>query len=148
METIIGFQRVAAIGDEIDNTLPGLPVETGIRRGADDFFVELVQSKPHAARSAHNVLGEHIQRSTTNAFAVHLAILNGSFGGAAFQDFKSVGRHEHRLARLIHAVIGAPDPLHQPGGSFRRAHLDDEIDLAPVDPEIERGGTHHRLDRT
>ena len=40
-------------------------------------------------------------------------------------------------------MIGAADALHQPRGALRRADIDDEIDVAPVDAEIERGGADH-----
>ena len=42
-------------------------------------------------------------------------------------------------------MVGAADSLHQPRGAFRRADIDDEIDVAPVDTEIERGGADHAL---
>ena len=41
---------------------------------------------------------------------------------------------------LVHAVVGATDPLGQPACPFRRADMDDQIDIAPVDAEIERRG--------
>ena len=41
-------------------------------------------------------------------------------------------------------MIGAADALQQPRGALRRADIDDEIDVAPVDAEIERGGADHR----
>ena len=34
-------------------------------------------------------------------------------------------------------------PPHQPGRAFRGADIDHEIDVAPVDAEIERGGADH-----
>ena len=41
-------------------------------------------------------------------------------------------------------MIGAADALEEARGSLRRADIDDEIDVAPVDAEIERGGAHDR----
>jgi hypothetical protein len=35
-------------------------------------------------------------------------------------------------------VIGAADALHDPRSALRRADIDDEIDIASVDAEIER----------
>ena len=40
--------------------------------------------------------------------------------------------------------LDAADALGQPAGAFRRADIDDEIDVAPVDAEIERRGADHR----
>ena len=40
---------------------------------------------------------------------------------------------------------GAPDPLQKGGDRPRRAELADQIDLADVDAEFERGGGDERL---
>ena len=40
-------------------------------------------------------------------------------------------------------MIGTADALHQPRRALGRADIDDEIDVAPVDAEIERRGAHH-----
>jgi hypothetical protein len=37
----------------------------------------------------------------------------------------------------------APDPLRQPARALRRADMHDEVDIAPVDPEIQRRGGDH-----
>ena len=44
------------------------------------------------------------------------------------------------MRRLVHAVVGAADALGKPACALRRADMDDEIDIAPVDAEIERRG--------
>ena len=67
-----------------------------------------------------------------------------SMRGAAFQHLEAVGRHQHGLRRLVEPVVGAADALHQPRRALRRADIDDQIDVAPVDAEIERGRADHR----
>ncbi len=47
------------------------------------------------------------------------------------------------LRGLVHPVVGAADALQQAGDAFGRADLDDLIDAAPVDAEVERGGRDH-----
>ena len=73
----------------------------------------------------------------------------------AFDHLEAVGRDEDRLRRLVEAVVGAADPLRQPARALRRADIDDEVDVAPVDAEVERRGAddgaelscrHRRLD--
>jgi hypothetical protein len=44
-------------------------------------------------------------------------------------------------------VVGSPDPLHHPRRAFRRSQLDDQVHVAPVDPEIQRRGADHRAQR-
>ena len=75
--------------------------------------------------------------------------------GARLEIFEAVAGDEDRLARLVEPVVGAADPLQQPRRALGRAHLDDQVDIAPVDAEIEAGGAdqaaqppvgHRRLD--
>ena len=90
------------------------------------------------------MLGEHVERADARGRRVLRVHRNGVERGAAFQHLEAVGGDENALGRLIHAVIGAADTLHQSRRAFRRADIDDQIDIAPVDAEIERGGAHHR----
>src|SRR6478609_6401620 len=41
-------------------------------------------------------------------------------------------------------MVCAADALQQPRGALRRPDIDDEIDIAPVDAKIERGGAYDR----
>jgi hypothetical protein len=61
----------------------------------------------------------------------------------ALDHLEAVRRHEQRLARLFEPVIGAANALGEPACALRRADIDDEIDIAPVDAEVECGGAHH-----
>ena len=47
---------------------------------------------------------------------------------------------DQRLYVGIHSSINAANALHDARGALRRADIDDEIDVAPVDAEIERRG--------
>ena len=47
------------------------------------------------------------------------------------------------LRGLVHAMVRAPDALHDARGAFRRADIDDEVDVAPVDAEVEGRGADH-----
>ncbi len=87
--------------------------------------------------------------------AIELTRLQRLPGGDALQHLEAVGRDHDRPAGLVEAVVGAADPLEQAGGTLGCPDLDHEIDIAPVDAEIERGGAddgaqaaprHHRLD--
>ncbi len=42
-------------------------------------------------------------------------------------------------------MVGPADPLQQARDALGRAHLDHQIDGAPVDAEVERGGGDHRV---
>ena len=76
--------------------------------------------------------------------AVEVVVGHRLLGRLAFQHLETVGGHQHRMARLVQAVVGPPDPLDQPRGALGRGELDDEVDGAPVDAEVERRGADHR----
>ena len=89
------------------------------------------------------MLGQHVERARPRGRRVLRALFRRFEGCLAFHHLEAVGRHQQRLARLVQPVIGAADALRQPACALRRADIDDEIDLAPVDAEIERRGADH-----
>ena len=101
------------------------------------------------------MLCEHVGSAEAGVGRVLGRFLDGVEGGSAFQDLEAVGGDEIGLGGLVHAVVGAADPLHDPARALRRSDIDHEVDVAPVDSEIEgRGaddgaqlpGRHRRLD--
>src|SRR3546814_20479811 len=64
-------------------------------------------------------------------------VCSSDLRGARLQIFKAVAGNDERLRRLFQPVIGAADPPGQPRRALWRAHLDDAIDVAPVDAEVE-----------
>ncbi len=88
------------------------------------------------------MLRQHVERADAQRRRVLRVLGDGVERGAAFEHFETVGRHQHALRGLVHAVIGAADTLQQPRGAFRRSDIDDQIDIAPIDAEIERRGTN------
>ena len=83
-----------------------------------------------------------LRQDVERAFGERRRVLRADRRGleccAAFQHLEAVRRHQDRLRRLVHAVVGAADALRQPAGALRRADMDDEVDVAPVDAEVER----------
>ena len=95
------------------------------------------------AGAAHDVLGQHVEAGRPRRIAVELARLDGLERGLAFQHLEAVGRHEHGAAGLVQPVVGAADPLHQAAHALGRGELDHQVDVAPVDAEVERRGADH-----
>ncbi len=89
------------------------------------------------------MLGQHVERADAGRRRVLRILGDGIQRSAAFEHFEAVRRHQYALGGLVHAVIGAADALQEPRRAFRRTDIDDEIDIAPVDAEIERRGAHH-----
>ena len=90
------------------------------------------------------MLREHVERAGAQRRSVLRMLGDRVDGDAAFQHLEAVGRHQDAARGLFQPVIGAADALQEPRRALRRADIDDEIDVAPVDAEIERGGADHR----
>ena len=58
----------------------------------------------------------------------------------AFEHLEAVRGHEDGAGGGVVAVVGAADALDEALDVLRRADLDDEVDVAPVDAEVERAG--------
>ena len=142
-KALVGFQRIAAGGDEIDDVVEIGARKLGVHRRRDDLVIELIGQKRLAAGAAQHMLRQHVERARAQRRRVLRILGDRIDGDAAFQHFETVGRHQHRARGLVEAVVGAADPLHQPRRTLGRADIDDEIDVAPVDAEIERGGADH-----
>ncbi len=142
-EALVGFQRVAAGGDEIDHV-----VEIGARQaciggGGQHLGIELVGEKWLAAGAAKHVLRQHVQRAGAQRRGILRVLVDRVDRHVTLQHLEAIGRHKNGARRFVDAVIGAADSLHQARGALRRADIDDEVDIAPVDAEIERGSADH-----
>ncbi len=93
------------------------------------------------------MLAEDVERAGAARLAVEIAVAHGLEGGDAFDHLEAVGRRQHRAGRRVVAVVGPPDALDEAFDVLRRADLDDEIDGAPVDAEIEAAGADHGAER-
>ena len=142
-EPLVAFQRVAAGGDERDHVVETGARQVRVRRRAAHFRVEIIGEKRRAAGAAEHMLRQHVERAQAQRRGILRVLVDRVDGDAAFQHLETVGRHQHRTRGFVEAVIGAADPLHQPRRPLRRADIDDEVDITPVDPEIERRRTDH-----
>ena len=137
---LVVLQRIAAGGDEIDDPIECRPIEIGIGRGRSHFLEQRIGMKRRAAGAAQHMLRQHVERAIDQRRRVLGAEIVGVERRPAFQHLEAIGRDQDRLRRLVHAVIGAADALRQPARTLRRADMHDQVDVAPVDAEIERRG--------
>ena len=142
-ETFVGLQRVAAGGDEIDHVVEIGSRQRGVWRRCQHFRVEFVGEKRFAAGAAEHVLRQHVERAGTQRRRILRILRDRVDRDPAFQHLEAIGGNEHGARGLVEPVVGAADPLHQARGTLGRADIDDEIDVAPIDTEIERGGADH-----
>ncbi len=101
------------------------------------------------------MLAERIEAARAGRLAVEIALPNSLQRRPAFDDFETVCGNQNGTGRRIVTMICTADPLDQPFDVLRRADLDHQIDIPPVDTEIERPGAdygpqstlgHRRLD--
>src|SRR3546814_9289844 len=84
------------------------------------------------------MLHEDVQSARARRIPIQLPCAYCIDCGTAFEQLEAVRRNEQGFARHINPVIGTANALQQAGCSLRSADLNDQIDRAPVDPEIER----------
>ncbi|MCY1294807.1 hypothetical protein D9M70_441210 [compost metagenome] len=134
----IGLQRITAGRHKIDHPLEGLPGECRVGRGAGDLVVKRQRVERRGTGHAEHMLGEHVERALADRWRVLRADIVGVERRLAFHHLEAVGRHQDRLRGFVHAVVGAADALGQTACPLRRTDMHDEIDVAPVDAEVER----------
>ncbi len=136
----VAAQRIAAGGDEIDDAVEGFALQLGIGCCGTDLGIKPIGVEGGGAGRAQHVLRQNVQRAGKQRRRVLRAEIVGVECCAAFQHFEAVGRDEDRLGGLVHAVVGAADALGKAARALRRADMHDEVDIAPVDAEVERRG--------
>ena len=78
--------------------------------------------------------------------AVELAAPHAVDKRGALDEIVARERKQPALGRAADRVAGTADALQEGRDRARRADLADEIDVADVDAELERGGRHQRLE--
>ena len=140
---VVALQRIAAGRDEIDHGVEIRARQRAIGRGRLHLRIQLVRVERRRARHAQHMLRQHVEPAVAQPLAVEFARHHRLARRFAFQHLEAVGGHQQRAARLVQAVIGAADALHQPRGALGRTDADHFVDRAPVDAEIERRGADH-----
>ena len=140
LPAVVGAERVAAGG-----AVGEAGVEVGAREGAvgaggADLGEEGVGVEGAGAGGEQDVLAEDVERAGAARLAVEVVVADGVEGGVAFEHLEAVGGHEDGAGGGVVAVVGAADALDEALDVLRRADLDDEVDVAPVDAEVERAG--------
>ena len=120
-------------------------VEVAIRPGAPHQRVELVLAPFARADLGHDLLRQHVERLLGDREPVELAAADAVEQRRALDELVARQRKQPALGRAVDRVAGAADALQEAGDRARRAELADEVDVADVDAELERGGGDQRL---
>ena len=142
LELVVGLQRVSAGGYELQHARKLLGIDCGIGPAGADFGEKLVLAKWRGAGAGHDMLGQHVEATGTKILAITLAFVHRLHCCSRLQKFKSIARHQQRAAGLVKPVIGAAYTLQQARRPLWCTHLHHHVDIAPVDTQIEAGGTY------
>ena len=93
-----------------------------------------------------NLLREDIERACGHQQTVQLAAPHGIDERRAFDELITRGRKQPALGDPAHRVTGASHALQEGVDRPRRADLTNEIHIADVDAELERGRRHESLE--
>ncbi len=121
--------------------------KSAIRPGTAYKSIQLVLVPFACGDLGHDLLREHVERLLGNRQPVQLAAGDGIEQRRALHEIITRQREEPALRRAVDRVPRAPDPLQEACDPARRSELTDQIDLADVDAELERGGRDQCLQR-
>ena len=89
-------------------------------------------------RHRDDLLGEDVERVARDPGLLDLALVHAPGDDRDFEEVAAVLREDHALARGADLVAGTADALQPAGDDCRALDLDDEVDRAHVDAELER----------
>ncbi|MNF39885.1 hypothetical protein D3C84_208800 [compost metagenome] len=131
-----------AFGEHLQQGVEAFARQADVGRGAGQQPVQAVLAPLAAGHLGDYLLGQHVQRRAGDLQCIQLAAPYAVEQGGAFDQLVARLREQPALGRAADAVAGAADPLQQGGDAARRAELADQLDLADVDAQLQRGGGH------
>src|ERR1700675_2931915 len=92
-----------------------------------------------------DLLRHHVERRVRDDEAVKRSATDAVDKGCALHEIVARERKQTSLRRAADRVTGTADALQEGCDRTRRTDLTNEIDVADIDPELERGGRHQSL---
>ena len=137
-KAIISFQRITTSCNKLERGIKCCAREISIGRGRANFFVKCIRIKRRSACHTENVLAEDIKRAAARGWCILCALTRGLNRSHTFQHFKPIGGHEQSARGLVQAMMGAANTLRETAGTFRRTHINHEINSTPINAQIKR----------
>ena len=132
-----------AAGQQVEGRLEGAARELGERRRPAEQLVEVVDGPRVERGGGDDLLGEHVERVGGHPQRLDRAAAHPLDGDGGLRQVAAVLGEEHAAGHLADLVAGAADPLQRAGDAGRRLDLDDQVDRAHVDAELEAAGRDH-----
>ena len=129
-------RRVGA-GEHAQDAVEDLAGQRLVRRGAGDGREQLVAGPAVHDRHRDELLGEDVERVARDARVLDLALVHPPGDDGALEQVAAVLREDDALARRPDLVPGPADALQAAGDAGRALDLDDEVDGAHVDAELQ-----------
>ena len=135
--------RVAA-GEHVEGGLKGPVAQVGEGVGAPHQRPRVIDQPAVQRAHRHQLLGQHVERVARHPGLLDLAGQHPLHHHRRLQQVAPVLGEHDALGRLADGVAGAADPLDAAGNAPRRLHLDDQVDRAHVDAQLQARGRHQR----
>ena len=88
-EAVVGFERIAAGRDEVEDFLERLLLQSGIGRRGAHLGEQLVLLERRGDRHRQDMLGEDVERARAEDFGIEFAVVDRVERGAALRDIRS-----------------------------------------------------------
>ena len=135
-----------AIGQHPHHLVEILSRQTRVRPGAMHHLEQRILVPFDAGDFGDELLRQHVQRRRRHDQRVQLAAPHAIQQRHAFQQFVARRRKQPPLRHTADLVAGAADALQERGDAAWRADLADQVDVADVDAEFQRGGGDEHLE--
>ena len=132
----------------LDDVVEFLPCQVGEAVGPTHHLEELVLTAFPGADLGNDLLRQDVERLLRDDQRIELTASHRIEQRDALDELVAAEREDAALGRFPQRVSRTTDALQHRGDPAGRADLADEIHLADVDTELQRGGGDHRLERS
>ena len=131
-----------ATGEQVEHVVQQLVADLGEARrtGGPSPRASATGQSPRDRDVGDDLLREHVERVAQEAGGLDLPVDHPPHDDRGLEQVAAVLRVERALARLADRVTGATDALQPAADRARRLDLDDEVDRAHVDAQLEAAG--------
>ena len=133
-------------GEHRQELPPSLAVEIPVRPGAAHRREQRVLAPVLGRDHGDDLLREDVERMHRHVQRIELAAPHRVENRGALDQLVPRERKQPPLRGAVHRVAGTPGPLQEGRDGAGGAELADQIDIPDVDPELQRGGGHQRLE--
>ena len=130
-------------GEHVEHRLEHRPGQPAERRRAPHQGLEVVHRPVVECRHRDDLLGEHVQRVARDPQLLDRAVVHPARDDGGLHQVTGVLGEDDPAGDVADVVPGPADPLQPAGHRRRRLDLDDQVDRAHVDAELEAGRGDH-----